>query len=151
MQKYIKFLILSIILSSNAQAVTCYITMVKASCWKDYNLTVNVLNASTGVKQGTIMVFSGDLWGRDKFECKPGQTLSLEAQFTPVFWEKDDGRIYKARRFWKLPDKVTDDITGWNVTVCYPKWFSDVPYPPEASGDCKCNMGEIPKMEPVKK
>lgn len=144
-----KVLLLNIILVCKASAaLECYITIVKASCWKNYDLTVTVNNAETGMKLGEITVYEGRLWGREKFDCTPGITLSLEAGFSPEIWSGDNERVFKATRFWKLPKKPTNaEALGWNVTVCYPKWFSDVPTPPDASAKCECDLQEVPKFE----
>lgn len=147
MRLLLKVLCMSMFLSANAHAVTCYITMVKASCWKDYDLTVNITDAENGKELGKITVYEGDLWKREKFDCKAGETLALTAKFSPTLWEDDADREYKATRFWKLPKEAGKDAIGWNVTVCYPEWFADVPTPPKSDGDCVCDMQEVPKFK----
>ncbi|MDP3561861.1 MAG: hypothetical protein Q8R83_06765 [Legionellaceae bacterium] len=144
-----KYIILSYCFCVQAHAFTCYITMVKDSCWKDYNLIVRVSDASTNAESTTITVPAGKLWERQEFECKEKQTLALVAQFNPVFWSGDENKTFPAQRYWKLPDNIESGITGWNVTVCFPKWFADVPLPPHATADCKCDMDSIPPIPPV--
>lgn len=147
MRLLLKILCMSMLLSANAHAVTCYITMVKASCWKDYDLTVNITDAENGKELGEITVYEGDLWKREKFDCKAAETLALVAKFSPTLWEDDADKEYKATRFWKLPKEPGKDAIGWNVTVCYPEWFADVPTPPKSSGDCACDMSAVPKFK----
>ena len=144
----VRFLIVALALSTQARAFTCYITMVKDSCWTKYNVTVQVTDASLGTASTSIIVPEGQTWARKQFECAKGQTLALQAQFTPAFWRGDETKTFPAQRFWKLPDDVESGVTGWNVTVCYPKWFSDVPLPPEATGTCVCNTDNIPPVAP---
>ncbi len=141
-------LLLNFIFMCKANALSCYITIVKDSCWKNYDLYVTVNNAETGAKLGEIAVYQGKQWGRAKFDCTPGITLELEAKYSPDIWSGDSEKVFKAIRFWKLPKKPTNaEALGWNVSVCYPKWFADVPMPPDASGDCKCDMQAVPKFE----
>jgi len=150
MYQRFSFFLLCFLISTSSHAVTCYITMVKDSCWKDYNLTVSVKDAGSGDEITSILVAEGDAWGRQQFECNPGQTLALEAQFSPVFWSGEEDKKFPAQRYWKLPAEMENGITGWNVTVCYPKWFANVPVPPNATSNCKCDTDSIPPVEPRK-
>ncbi len=142
-----KILLLNLIFICKANAVSCYITMVKASCWKDYDLYVTVKNSETGDKLGDITVSKGNLWNRKEFICKPGMTLGLEAKYVPEIWKGDKDKVFPSTRFWSLPKETNNtDAIGWNVTVCYPQSFSDVPLPPDATADCTCDMQAIPKF-----
>ncbi|PJD93672.1 MAG: hypothetical protein CK424_02440 [Legionella sp.] len=138
------------LLSTQVHAVTCYLTMVKANCWKDYDLSVEVSNAESGVIKGTIKVPEGKLWVRQSFECEPGNTLALVAKFSPVFWAGDENKTFPGQRYWNLPDKIKPGETGWNVTVCYPKYFANVPIPPDATANCACDLTHIPPLESQK-
>lgn len=148
--KYIGVL-LGLFLSAQGYAFNCYLTMVKAECWKAYDLTVEASDAATGKAIKTVMVPEDNLWSREAFECRPGTTISLVAQFSPVFWTGQENKTYPGKRFWKLPNKIRRGETGWNVTVCYPKDFSDVPAPPDANINCTCDLKSIPKIEPPPK
>lgn len=147
MRLFLKALLISMLFAANAHAVKCYMTMVKASCWKDYDLTVTIKNAETGDKLGDITVYEGDMWKRGTFSCKEGQTLELSAKFSPVFWSGDSDREFKAMRFWLLPKKAGENAIGWNLTVCYPEWFADVPTPPKATASCACDMSAVPEFK----
>lgn len=141
-------IVLNLLFICKAQALSCYITMVKASCWKDFNLNVTVINAESGDKLGEITVPQGQLWDRKEFSCQPGIILALEAKFSPEIWHGDSEKSYKAIRLWRLPKSEDNrDNYSWNFTVCYPEWFSDIPTPPKASIDCKCDMSAVPKFE----
>lgn len=147
MKKYIVSLLLA---STQASAFNCYVTMVKDSCWTDYNLTVSVSNANNGKELIEVLVPKGKSWGREAFACDKGMTLALTAKFDPVFWSTDEGKTFPGQRYWKLPDNIESGISGWNVTVCYPKWFANVPTPPNATANCKCDTDNIPTLPPVK-
>lgn len=147
--KYCVFL-LSLILSTQAHAVTCFLTMVKGACWKAYDLTVDILDADTGKLKKTILVPADQLWTRREFECKPKNMIALAAKFSPAFWEGDADKVFKGQRYWKLPDMIKPGETGWNITVCYPQHFADVPRPPDINTNCECDLSSIPKIEPQK-
>ncbi len=136
--------------STSSWSFTCYMTMVKDNCWKDYNVMVDVNNSRTGDKMLTITVPKGDLWNRQMFDCDAGLKLMYIARFSPVFWEKDVGKTYPALNFWSLPNEIHPGDSAWNISVCYPKDFALVPMPPQATGNCKCDFASIPIIPPKK-
>ncbi|AHE67450.1 hypothetical protein [Legionella oakridgensis] len=132
-----------------AHAFPCFITVIKDNCWTDYNVTVNVLDASNENNNlVTVIVPEGSSWARQKFTCQPSQKLKFQAQFTPVFWESDEGKSYDGQHYWTLPQQITKDETAWSLTICYPEQFSEVPLPPTAGGQCKCSTAGIPPVPP---
>lgn len=145
--KYIA-LLMSLLFSTQVFSVTCYMTMVKGNCWKSYDLTVDVTDADSGKPLVSVVVPSDQLWVREKFECKAGETIASKATFSPEFWAGDEKKFFTGKRYWKLPDVMKEDETGWNVTVCFPTQFSDVPTPPESNSNCNCDLSAIPKVEP---
>ncbi|MDP3704564.1 MAG: hypothetical protein Q8R24_01475 [Legionellaceae bacterium] len=150
MYKIIALFLMGCAFSTKMYAFTCYITIVKDSCWKKYNVIVKATNGTSGAEAVSVTVPAGEPWARQTFECAAGETLALEAQFNPVFWESDEGRKFPAQRYWKLPTEIESGVTGWNVTVCYPKWFSNVPSLPDAAENCKCDTDSIPPVPPLK-
>ncbi len=130
------------------EAFPCFLTLVKDSCWTNYDLVVMVTDPTTEKVLTTVTVPQGTSWGRQQFTCQPGETLALSASFSPLFWETDKGKTYAAQHSWSLPTTITKGDTAWNITVCYPKEFSEVPFPPNASGDCKCDTDHIPPVKP---
>lgn len=134
--------------SLSAHAVPCYLTLVKDSCWKMYDVTVDIHDAQTDKKLGSIIVPLGTAWGRQAFECTAGQTLALFAQFSPPFWSTDENKVFPGQRYWKLPDELKSSDVAWNVTVCFPKYFANVPMPPDATSHCACEVDKIPKVSP---
>ena len=148
--KYLGILLSTLLFSQQTFAVTCYLTMVKGECWKSYDLTVDISDADTGKAIKTVLVPEGQAWIRQEFDCKPGNTIALAAKFSPVFWERDDDKTFQGQRYWKLPDVIKPGETGWNVTVCFPAQFADVPAPPAGNSHCHCNFTNIPKIVPPK-
>lgn len=141
--------LLLITLATSASAIKCYITIAKDNCWMDYNVTVNVLDASNDNKLlATVIIPEGSAWARQPFVCQPKQELKLQAQFTPVFWQDDVGKVYDGLQYWTLPEKVGAGETVWNINVCYPKQFSEVPLPPQATSNCVCDFSKIPAPNP---
>lgn len=141
-------MLLGACVSFQIQAFPCFLTMVKDNCWANYNLTVVVTNAATGKLITTVIVPQGQSWTRQQFTCQPADTLSLSATFTPVFWENDKGKIYAAQHNWTFPQTIAAGDTAWNINVCYPLEFAEVPLPPEAGSNCKCDMDNIPPVKP---
>ena len=130
-----------------AHAFPCFITMVKDSCWTQYNVQVSI-NSATGKVVATSSIPEGKSWDRQEFSCQPEETLSLNASFTPVFWQADTGKIYASRHNWSLPQEIKKGVTAWNITVCYPRDFAEVPLPPGAGTNCKCVTDTIPPVKP---
>lgn len=144
----ILMMLCGVCLSVQVQAFPCFLTLVKDSCWTNYDLTVIVTDRSTEKQVMTIAVPQGQSWSRQKFECQPKEGLRFSASFTPVFWESDTGKTYPSRHDWTFPAAIAAGDTAWNMTICYPSEFSGVPFPPDAGGNCKCNTAIIPQVKP---
>jgi hypothetical protein len=137
---------LSLFFSAWGYAFPCYFTLVKDQCWKDYKISVDVLDTSKNSKILTAVVPEGSQWTRTAFECSAKQSLDFIASFSPAFWENEVGKTYHAKRSWMLPLAATDEV-AWNITICYPGDFSAVPMPPEANNHCGCDTSNIPPVE----
>lgn len=125
-------------------AFQCFLTAVKDNCWLKYNVTIHVMDAADSDKASTTIIIPAETaWARQSFECKAKQTLKFSAEFTPVFWEGDSGKHYVGKNYLNLPDKVEATENAWNLTLCFPKQFAEVPLPPEAGEHCECNMDNI--------
>lgn len=130
-------------------AITCYYTLAKDNCWSKYNVTVDVMDGVTAKILTTVEVPVGKQWARVTFPCETnGQTLMFNAHFSPTIWESEKGKVYPAKNSWPLPKEVKPGDSAWNVSVCYPSDFSQVPMPPEADGSCKCDFSQIPIIPP---
>lgn len=140
--------LLGVLMGFQVHAFSCYLTMVKDSCWTDYTVSVNVIHDADKKVITNVQIPQGESWARQEFVCQPGEILSLQATFSPVFWAQDVGKVYSAQHNWQLPSEVKDGDTAWNLTVCYPESFSEVPFPPNAAGNCQCNTKIIPPVKP---
>lgn len=138
--------LIGLFLSINVHAFTCYLTIAKDSCWINYNLTVSAYDSLTNKKLVSVLIPTGKSWEREKFSCKEGTTLRFQAQFTPIFWQDDEEKIFYGSKFFALPREVSKTDTAWNITQCYPEQFSEVPMPPEADNKCACNLDKIPAI-----
>ncbi len=147
-----KIILLSIALafSPAASAHTCFFTLVKDSCWTNYDVTVDVTNASTSKSLFNISVPKGKSWTRKKFSCDAAESFNYSATFSPVFWQADKGKHFSGKRTWTLPQKMKQGDTAWDITVCYPEQFSEVPLPPTADSKCNCDTQSIPAVIPPK-
>ncbi len=135
-----------LLLSQQAQAFPCFITMVKGECWKDYTVTVDVLDAENDKILMTLIIPNGRSWTRQSFEAHTKQRFMLRARFSPAFWKTEEGREYYAKRYWSLPEVVEGETIAWNVGACFPENFSGVPTPPHAGSNCACDKREIPQV-----
>ncbi|KTD48178.1 periplasmic protein [Legionella quinlivanii] len=131
-------------------AFTCFATVVKDNCWTNYDVTVAIMDATSHQQILAVTVPKGQQWIRQEFTCQPGQAFMYQATFTPTIWEGDEGKVYKALRFWFLPAAPAPDQTAWDVSICYSKDFAEVPLPPQATGACTCNMKAPPPIAPMK-
>lgn len=129
-------------------AFPCFLTIVKDSCWINYDVTVKVLDSSSNQVISTIIIPKGNRWARESFACQPKQIINFQAVFSPVFWASDQGKIYPGQNYWTLPFKIAKGDTAWSITMCYPEQFAEVPLPPTAKGNCQCNKTGIPPVKP---
>ncbi|MCH9756626.1 MAG: hypothetical protein K0U37_05480 [Gammaproteobacteria bacterium] len=146
MLKKLGFILGLSLLAGQAMAFPCFITMVKGSCWKDYTVKVDVLDAEDDHVLMTITIPKGKAWIRQSFEAKTKQRFMLRASFTPAFWKAEEGRTYYAKRYWSLPEVIEGETVAWNVGACFPENFSGVPTPPDAGANCACDKREIPQV-----
>jgi hypothetical protein len=132
---------------SASAAFNCYLTVAKDNCWKNYNASVSVIDASSGKILQTVKVASQHDWQRLPFTCQPGQNLNFQSSFSPSIWQGDKGVVYPAKKYKLLPKEPAVGQTAWEVSICYSHDFSGVPIPPESNGNCVCDMKSIPALE----
>ena len=137
-----------LLLNSSSWAFTCYYTLAKDSCWTNYEVTVDVIDASNLKKVFSLTVPKGKSWGRAEFTCTEAQSLLYYSRYSPVFWQSEQGKTYPALRNWTLPGKINPGDLAWTIPVCFPRDFSQVPLPPDAKGNCKCDFANIPEPKP---
>lgn len=142
------------LLSSQAYAIDCYITIMKGTCWKDYDVTIEAFDATTGDSlipkthlDGKDPTKLNDFWVRVPFKCQAKQGIKFGASFSPAIWENNKGKIYPSADTIYLPETAKKDIFAWNIPICYPSGFSNLPIPPALSGS-GCNCDDIKKVIP---
>lgn len=136
---------LSLIFSSSIWSFKCFYTLAKDSCWKDYNVSVEVTDSNTLKKLFTVDIPAGTMWVRKEFTCTASQGFLYVAKFTPSFWESEKDKPYPALRNWTLPSQINPGDLAWTLSVCFPGDFSQVPLPPKARGNCQCDFKSIPE------
>ncbi|MBA4697549.1 MAG: hypothetical protein H2069_09215 [Legionella sp.] len=148
-QKIIALLALVSATYSNLSfAFPCFFTVAKDNCWEKYSVRVSITDTKTNKEIATIDIPQGKLWGRVSLECQPSQQFLYKATFEPSFWQNDTGKVYQAKQYWSLPNVVGKEDKGWEVPICFPNAFAEVPFPPGASGDCHCDFQSIPAPQP---
>jgi hypothetical protein len=64
-------------------------TLVKASCWNNFDVTMNVYDAENDNLLVSVIAPKSTSFGRATFECKPMQSLSMTATYSPVICDGD--------------------------------------------------------------
>ncbi|NCT56548.1 MAG: hypothetical protein GW760_02390 [Legionella sp.] len=136
----------AMLLAQGVMAFPCFITITKDSCWTQYTVMVDVLDAETDAILTTVVIPQGESWSRARIDAKAKQHVMLRAKFKPVFWKSEKNKIYYAKQYWLLPDAIEGQSTAVHVSVCYPKSFSGVPLPPGADSKCICSKPALPKV-----
>ncbi|WP_231861894.1 hypothetical protein [Legionella hackeliae] len=142
------FSVSGLLLSTSSFAFPCFLTLVKDTCWTNYDVQVVVIDANTNDKVVTVKAPKGKAWGRESFNCSPAQRFFYQATYQPVFWQSEVGKVYSSTRYWTLPAAVGPGDTAWNIPICFPSNFASVPFPPDAQGNCKCDWSEVPPLPP---
>lgn len=144
-------LLAGLFFSGSLLAFPCYITAVKDNCWTNYSVILVVKDALNNNVQTTVLIPKGQSWTRQAFNCNVGERLGYTATFEPSFWASEKNAVYNAQAYTLLPnDPPAADEKAWEVQLCFPTGFPGVPLPPEASGNCKCDMKAVPPIPPVK-
>ena len=140
--------LLSVFACSVAWSFNCHFTFVKASCWKKYTVSVNVVDVQSAKVLTTVTIPADKEWVRQEFDCNPSQQLMYYAQFSPIIWETDKGKRYLAINYLSLPRAIKPSEKAWVVSSCFPHDYANVPTPPDATSDCACDLSAIPAMQP---
>ena len=150
MFKRLGVIIFAVLTSTQLFAFTCYMTVVKDSCWTNFDVNMQVMDAVANKLITTVSIPKGTAWTRQKFECSPGTKMLYKATYTPLIWQSEVGKVYMAKNYWTLPVNIKTGDSAWDVPVCFPKEFAEVPFPPDAQGNCQCNFKVIPPVPPAK-
>lgn len=148
MKKKICLFALGLVCTAPSWSFNCYLTLAKDNCWQKYNVTVQVVDTATGKEVTHLTVPAGKAWERQEFTCDKAEKLMYYAQFTPVIWESEKGKIYSAKTYLSLPAEIKSGAKAWNIPVCYSADFAQVPMPPEATNSCQCDFSSIPDIPP---
>jgi hypothetical protein len=142
----ISIILMVSLFAADVAAFPCFITMIKGKCWKNYTLSVDVIDSVENKVLMRMNVPKGKAWVRQPFDAKPKQRFILQATYSPSFWATDKNIKYHAKRYWALPETLASGVIAWNVDVCFPDNFSGVPMPPDAGQDCSCDKNSIPVL-----
>ena len=124
-------------------AFPCYVTVVKDSCWLNYDVTITVSERDTQTVVGNVLIPKGETWSRQEFTCQPNQIFQYAASFQPAIWQSDIGKSYRGLRSWGLPTSFSSSLVAWELKLCYTSDFSETPLPPEVEGHCQCDFTKV--------
>ena len=134
-----------IVVNTPAYAFSCYLTIAKDNCWKDYAVTVRAIDTHNNQQVAEIMIPKGKSWGRVPFKCDTGQVFLLNAQFSPAMWKDEDSKMYALKSYLSLPKNIKAGEEAWNLTACYANDFAGLPLPNGATNNCQCDFSQIEK------
>ncbi len=132
---------------AQVHALPCYITIAKDNCWTNYNVNIDIVDTLSVKVIASMSMPEGTPWVRQEIVCQPGQTVQVKATFSPVFWESDVGKVYFGRRYWSFPQQLDAGESALSMTICYANDFAAIPLPPDASGQCACDINSIPAIK----
>jgi len=107
-----------------------------------------VLDANTNQQLLSVVVPKGKSWTREPFTCQPEQKLMYQVTFKPTIWQGQEDKKYMALRYWFLPAVIKPDESAWELKICYPADFAEVPLPATANANCHCDFTSIPAIPP---
>lgn len=123
---------------SAAAEIVCELRVVKNTCWEDYEITVDVVEAEVD-KPITQVVVPKNLQSKgEQFSCPKVDKITLHGKFDPPIWQDQKGVSYKAKQVWDVPRTFPEDTERWTITVCFPNDFIAVPIPPKIQLPCLC-------------
>jgi ribosomal protein L24E len=143
-------LLLTLGYSTPLMAFTCYVTLVKDSCWTDYNVKVSIVDTKNKKNLTTAVVPAKESWTRVSFDCNPSQQLEYLANFSPAFWENDKNKVFRSKQYRMLNSAINPTDVAWDIPVCFPAEFSEVPFPPQGDKNCKCDFSVVKPIEKPK-
>lgn len=143
--------LLSLGVVCKASAFTCFLTLVKDSCWTSHDVQISLyeVGSKTPLVKGDIP--KGKSWSRVQFDCSPGISFNYFVKFEPPIWDNQKGKVFKGKSTWSLPKEIEPGKTAWNITICFPAEFAEVPAPMDQTANCACNVKDIPPVKPPEK
>ncbi len=135
------------VMSFELEAFPCYVTVVKDSCWLNYDVTIMVSNMVTQAVVTNVLIPKGQTWARQEFTCQPNQKFLYAASFQPIIWQNDAGKSYRGLRSWGLPVEFDSTSVAWELKLCYASDFSETPLPPQSEGHCQCDFTKVTPIQ----
>jgi hypothetical protein len=147
--KGFKYIVLGMLLSTKAAfAVSCYVTVVKGSCWVEkFSVTVKVVDVVSKQELSKVTIPAGKSWERASFACNPGQQLQYLANYSPKIWDGDVEKIFESKRFTTLPLELKPTDLAWNIPICFSDDFKEVTNILTGDGKCGCDFKSVPPLK----
>ncbi len=132
-------LLFPVTLYAQASDNTCYLEFVKADCWNNYKVELNLIDALTLKEQQHFNVSMNTQSMKVPFTCSANQQIAFQASFSPTIWENQIDTWYQGSKIYNVPSNIDEDQNIWTVNVCFSTDFTGVPLPPDSSrGSCLC-------------
>lgn len=147
MHKFFFILLLMISPFLHAKDAICYLTAAKADCWKDYKVTIFIIESEKRQHIASLMIPQDKLWGRMSFPCKLGVNFTYEAEYAPAIWQNDKEKRFKYNKILQIKPDMPEDSAALSLDVCFPKDFLNTPVPMSRSKACRCNLEDIPPVK----
>lgn len=141
-----------LLLTTPVLSFQCYLTVVKDSCWKGYEIRVTAMQVETKQPISPEVVVPKDkMWARAPFNCKPSLHYYYQARYSPAIWAGKNNEVLYSKKVWMLPADINKKkAVAWNINVCYQADFASLDLPPTAKGKCRCDLSKIPEVKPPK-
>ena len=136
---------LSLVPSFAKENFECRLYLYKNTCWKNYSVSVKVLDPYDKSEKSKASVTVKKDKGKSyvKFPCNAREYVSLEAKFSPTIWEGKENEVYQSKKTWVIPTEIHEDALDWRINICFPGDFQGVPQPTGELRDCKCQREVI--------
>lgn len=126
-------------------SVNCVATIVKDSCWKDFQVDVSIYDSITNSLLTTITVPKDKSWARGLFSCQPNQVFRILGVYSPSIFENENTQVYMKRNI-TLPSIAPKIGVEWAFNICFGVDFAKLPLPPTSLGNCQCQFDQIPEV-----
>ncbi|MBS0358593.1 MAG: hypothetical protein JSS53_04935 [Proteobacteria bacterium] len=129
----------------------CEVWVARNTCWKDFNVSVHLLDYSNLKTIATIEFpkvtdnkpQESDFFVKKEFDCNSVDVITFKSNFSPAIWKGTDKETYSGRRVWSVPAKIKKKMV-WHVDACFSDDFVGVPTPIRGQKDCRCIYPEVP-------
>lgn len=122
-----------------SDSMVCQVHLTKPACWQKFDVKIMLLNGTTLKVLDTYHLKDNPVLTK-KFDCKPGEVITFASSFDPSIWHNDKYKIFNAQGSWQVPQTLKKGISAWQVNICFPDAFQDVPMPITTQPEtCTCN------------